>query len=80
MIRLNYEVNYPFALIDAYRTSRRYEMSFHRHDFLFISKIIIKLPNSHVQVQHSTRCEDSPYSSLVLKPSWSTLATFPETS
>ena len=34
----------------------------------------MKLPNSHVQVQHSTGCEDSLYSSLVLKASWSTLA------
>ena len=39
----------------------------------------IKLPNSHVVVQHSTRCEDSCNSSLVQKSCWSTLAMFTET-
>ena len=36
-------------------------------------EIYIKLPSPHIQVQHSTGCEDSICSSLVLKASLSTL-------
>ena len=36
--------------------------------------------NSQVQVQHSSECEDSLYSSLVLKASLGTLAILTETS
>ena len=35
-----------------------------------------KAANSYVQVQHSTRGEDSPYSSPVIKAHWCTMAAF----
>ena len=45
-----------------------------QHEIIISS--IIKLPNPHDKVQHSTGCEDSPYSSLVLKASLSTVDIF----